>query len=174
MGYPCPGPCFPAAFLLPRVASTAAAGLGASPPDAHSRRHGPTAGQRGRSPAAKAALAAAPWKGPGVKRRFGSSARDFSTWDDISPGLPASRAFFFWFFVFFLHPSFPYFQDFSCINSTPDRFLFTVGINLHLLGEALSEFPPAFLLGGLGCPVIYALSPPRLGADFSRALRSFR
>lgn len=55
--------------------------------------------------------------------------------------------------------SFPYFQDFSCINITSNRSLFTAGINLHLLGETLSEFPPAFPHGGLGCPVIYAVSP---------------
>lgn len=148
------------------------------PRDAHSRRpagrtHGPRSrGERG--PAARVfpscgALAAAPWKGPGVKRLSGSSAADFNAWADISPGPSASRAYF-----FFPFPSFPHFQDSSCINITSDRFLFTVGINLHLLGEASSEFPPAFPLGGSGCPVIYVLSPRGLVLTFPCASRSFR
>lgn len=103
---------------------------------------------------------------PGIKRLLGSSAPYFLA-DIIHPDRQPPRL------LGFLQ-SFPCFQDFSCINITSNRFLFTAGINLHLLRETLSEFPPVFPRGGLGCPVIYAVSPRGSGMNFPRALRNFR
>lgn len=102
----------------------------------------------------------------GIKSLLGSSAPYFLA-DIIHPDQQPPRL------LGFLQ-SFPCFQDFSCINITSNRFLFTAGINLHLLGETLSEFPPASPRGGLGCPVIYAVVSSGLGDEFSHALRNFR
>lgn len=77
-----------------------------------------------------------------------------SAWVGISTGMTPSRALF-----QSPHLLFPISSTFSCINITSKRCLFTAGINLHLLGESLSEFLPAFPLRGFGCPVIYAFSP---------------
>lgn len=159
-GLPLCGPCFsrrfPPAPRCPRSSGR--------PRDAHSRR--PAGPWAARVLPGRKAPAAAPRGGPGVQRRLGSSAPDPSPRADTGPGPPG------WAFLFF-PSSFPHFQDFSRITITSNCFLFTAGINLHLLGEALSEFPPASPLGGLGCPVIYALFPRGSALAFPRAWSRF-
>lgn len=131
----------------PEVARRHPRGSG-HPSGAHPRRR---AGRTPRPAEPRGARRFRSWKGCAGSRatgRTGRASNAFLTHHQpristlgMTPARDCHPPGVFW---HFFSPSFSHFQDFSCINITSNRFLFIVGINLHLLGEALAEFPPAF------------------------------